>query len=267
MDFHQKGDPMIHIQFEGRNAAQIRAEMLALLGSTALTAAVPPTPLVVDEAAFLGTDRRETFVIPEGHEAVLDVEGRATGETRPVVADDDINKTASEVSGAPTRERGKPSPGHKRRTNAEIAEDDAKDKAEAAYAAAHPEVAFALATADKLGEIAGISTGEERIGPEDDAVTAKQDAADEAAETAKAKAAAGGKLTLDDVRNALGVYVQKFGMEAAQEDGPKVLKLVCGDAITKISAIPDDQAIIAKVVAGIEELTAKNPFKRSPKAA
>lgn len=33
-------------------------------------------------------DTRRTFVIPEGYEAVMDAEGRATGETRPTAAPD-----------------------------------------------------------------------------------------------------------------------------------------------------------------------------------
>jgi hypothetical protein len=38
--------------------------------------------------------------------------------------------------------------------------------------------------------------------------------------------------------------------------------MLFGDSVTKVSAIPDDQESLAKAVAGIEEMTAKNPFKR-----
>ena len=106
-----------------------------------------------------------------------------------------------------------------------------------------------------------ISTGAERIGPANPE-DAAQDAADEAAEAEKVKAAAGGKLTHDDVRSALKGYVTAFGMQAAMEDGPKVITLVVGEGKVKVSDIPDDQDVLAKVIAGIEEMTAKNPFKR-----
>ena len=109
-----------------------------------------------------------------------------------------------------------------------------------------------------------ISTGEERTGPEDTAETVEQDAADEAVESkvdAKAET-----LTHDSIRGALGDYVKKFGMPAAQEDGPKLLAMVLGEkkdkSAWKISEIPDDQAALAKVLAGVVEMTAKNGFKR-----
>lgn len=96
---------------------------------------------------------------------------------------------------APQRERGKPSPGKARRTKEEIAD-------------------VAERTA---GEQAAISTGENRAAPddepEDDAATAEQDAADEAAEVAATRA--DGKLTLDDLRRAAGAYSKKFNMAAA----------------------------------------------------
>ena len=143
-------------------------------------------------------------------------------------------------------ERGASEPAkRKRRTKAEIEADNA---AAATQAQSEPEQP-------------NISTGAERIdpaNPED----AAQDAADEAAEAEKVKAAAGGKLTHDDVRSALKGYVTAFGMQAAMEDGPKVITLVVGEGKVKVSDIPDDQDVLAKVIAGIEEMTAKNPFKR-----
>jgi hypothetical protein len=169
------------------------------------------------------------------------------------------------VQTAKVRERGKPSPGHARRTKAEIAEDDAADKADADRAT--------QGVADRAEEtMAGISTGEDRVDPDnpDDGIVreiadseadAAQDALDEAHETAAAREAGGGAKTLDDVRAALGKYVKAFGMAAAQEDGPRVLSMVCGDDVVKISAVPDDK--IAAVIAGIEEMTTKNPFKRA----
>lgn len=168
---------------------------------------------------------------------------------------DPIVDESGAVDGAadkPQRERGQPAPGRKRRTKEEIAEDEAADKADAEASAVHEEKPQ-------------ISTGEERVGPEDDAETVAQDTADEKAESDAAKAARepDKKLTLDDVRNALGGYVKKFGMAAVQEDGPKVISLVLkDDAKVKVSDIPDDQATIQRVIDGVNEMIAKNPFQR-----
>ena len=145
---------------------------------------------------------------------------------------------------APKRERGKPAPGRARRTKEEIAEDEAADKAEA--------------SAPATGETPLISTGEERIDPIT-AEDAAQDAADEAAEVEATKAP---ELTHDDVRAALQKYLAAYGTPAAMEDGPKVLTMLFGAEVTKVSAVPGDQASLAKAVAGIEEMTTKNPFKR-----
>ena len=145
---------------------------------------------------------------------------------------------------APKRERGKPAPGRARRTKEEIAEDEAADKAEA--------------SAHATEETPLISTGEERIDPIT-AEDAAQDAADEAAEVEATKAP---ELTHDDVRAALQKYLAAYGTPAAMEDGPKVLTMLFGAEVTKVSAVPGDQASLAKTVAGIEEMTTKNPFKR-----
>jgi hypothetical protein len=91
------------------------------------------------------------------------------------------------------RERGKAGPGHRRRTNEQIKSDDE-------YFAAHSQPApLAPGAAEAL-----ISTGEERISPED--------AADEAAETATR---AGDKPTIEDLRAAVGRYTEKFGAKAS----------------------------------------------------
>lgn len=110
-----------------------------------------------------------------------------------------------------------------------------------------------LAAAEKVEEQAQVDT------PEVEA----QDAADEKAEADAVKEASGNKLTLDDVRAALGDYVKKFGMPAAQEDGPKVITLMFGEGKVKVSDIPDDQAALEKAVAGVREMIAKNPYSRA----
>lgn len=117
----------------------------------------------------------------------------------------------------------------------------------------------AKAGAAPAAEQPAISPGENRVGPQDPPEVQEQDAADEAAETAATRKA---DATLDDVRGALGDYVAKFGMAAAQEDGPKVLKLLFGDGVAKISTIPEGADNFARAVAGVREMTEKNPFKR-----
>lgn len=149
---------------------------------------------------------------------------------------------------APKRERGKPSPGRARRTKEEIAEDEAADKADALLAEGR----------EIPDEKPLISTGEERIDPTTEA-DAAQDAADEAAEAEATKPA---ELTHDDVRAALQKYLTAYGTPAAMEDGPKVLSMMFGAEVTKVSAVPNNQAALAKAIAGIEEMLAKNPFAR-----
>lgn len=100
---------------------------------------------------------------------------------------------------APKRERGKPSPGRSRRTKEEIAEDEAADAADAAK---HQAAEEANLTDDVKP---AISTGGERISPEDE-----QDAADEAAETEKT-----GLASIDVLRRLVGDYQKKHGMPAA----------------------------------------------------
>lgn len=151
---------------------------------------------------------------------------------------------------APKRERGKPSEGRARRTKEEIAEDEAADAADAA--------------AKTAGEETGAEVADRQISTSpEDRVDAEQDAADEAAETEAAKVETGNKLTHDDVRNALGAYVKAYGMPAAQEDGPAVITLMFGEGKAKVSDIPDTQEDLAKAVAGIKEMTTKNPYSRA----
>lgn len=123
----------------------------------------------------------------------------------------------------PKRERGKPAPGKQRRTKEEIAEDEAAEKS----------------------EMQAISTGGERVGPEDDEETAAQDKADEQAE-AEAARKPETPLTVDDVKAAVGLYVNKFSMDAAVEDGPALFVSVLGEPpagnpFWKMSILPDDQ--------------------------
>lgn len=81
---------------------------------------------------------------------------------------------------------------------------------------------------------------------------AEQDAEDEEAE---AESVGDTTLTLDDVRGALRKYVDKFGIDAAQEDGPKLLRLVVRGA-KKISDLPDDQKVLGDIIKVVEQAAA-----------
>lgn len=153
----------------------------------------------------------------------------------------------------PARKRGEPSPGKKRRTAAEVAEDEA---AEAAENAARQ----------------NISTGEARVDPEnpeeaaDSEADADQDAADEAAEV-EAHRDPEKPLTIDDVKAAVMAYAEKYGMPAAQSDGPRIFVEALGappkgEEFWKFSILPvDDQEKIQKVISIWQRATTENPFK------
>jgi hypothetical protein len=121
----------------------------------------------------------------------------------------DIVSTRQDAD-APKRERGQPSPGKARRTKAEIAEDEAAD------------------TAGVTEQAQSISSGEERVGPEDDAETQAQDEADEQAEV-EASRDPEEPLTVEDLKSAMSAYVTKFGMPATQEDGVNIFASALGN--------------------------------------
>ena len=132
--------------------------------------------------------------------------------------------TTPQTFGEPaTRVPGQPSPGRKRRTKEEMAEDEA-------YFAARG-IATAPATPESL---AAISTGEERISPEDEA--------DERAEADTTT------LTIDDIREAVGRYTARFGIATAQRNVP----LILGCAIVEV---PDTQEAISEAIAKIDRVT------------
>jgi hypothetical protein len=219
----------------------------------------PPKPSIYDRLYGLSglAGWKTTGVDPasEGETVTADEE-----KTGPSISDivDSSNALAAELVGEtkPTRKRGEPSPGKKRRTAAEIAEDEAAEKAELAG------INDELNQLGLTGKGAISETPEDRQDPNnpdvtDDAETAEADAADEAAETA---AASTGKLTLDDVRNTLSLYVKAYGLAAAQEDGPLIISSVCGEGKVKVSDVADDQ--IADVIAAIKAAGKANTYKR-----
>ena len=157
---------------------------------------------------------------------------------------------AGDTSAAPIRKRGEPSPGKKRRTAAEVAEDEAAEAAETKQ---------------------NISTGEARVDPEnpeadDSEADAAQDAADEAAEV-EAHRDPEKPLTIDDVKAAVMAYAEKYGMPAAQADGPRIFVEALGappkgEEFWKFSILPiDDQEKIRKVISIWQRATTENPFK------
>jgi hypothetical protein len=215
----------IYVNIEGDSPEEVRLALEGLLGSERVTGTSP----------YLS--------MPYGSGEQTAAQGTSTSDVS------DLSDDAGDTQ--PQRERGKPSPGKARRTKEEIAEDEAADKADAERAAAGAE------TGAEVADRQISQSPEDRQDPDN-----PQDAADEKAETEATKAASGKKLTHDDARAALGKYVNRFGMEAALEDGPKVLNLLFGEGVSKVSAIPDDQDSLAKAVAGIEEMLTKNPYDR-----
>ena len=130
----------------------------------------------------------------------------------------------SELSGK--RKPGEASPGHKRRTKAEMAEDEAHFARQVEAQAAANEFADQMEQGEipiepAPGEAELIAEYREQGGFEpDDAIA--QDADDEAAEAA-AERLAGGALTLEDLRREIGSYAKKHGIAKAQANVPAIL--------------------------------------------
>jgi len=134
-------------------------------------------------------------------------------------------------------------------------------------AATADENAEYAAAAERATEYTAKRVAAEPEPVEDSPQVQAADAADEAAESAAIKAE-DPKLTHDDIRQELGAYMRKYGMPAAQEDGPRLFKMIFPDVTpAKISDIPDTQEDLNKVLAGIREMAAKNPYKRAAIAA
>jgi hypothetical protein len=147
------------------------------------------------------------------------------------------------------RFHGEPSEGRKRRTKEEITlDEEAADlledagltvaKFNEALKKAHGDWDAVMADLRAAAESKpAISTGEERVDPAQEDEPEQEEAE---------------PLTHDDVRDALGDYAAKFGMPAAQKNGPKLM------GADKISAIPDDQASLRKAVTAIRNAIAES---------
>lgn len=72
------------------------------------------------------------------------------------------------------------------------------------------------------------------------------------------------KLTVESARSAFQQYVQKFGLEAAKEDGPILLERVYGSgSVLRVKDIPEkDQAKLGRIIAAVEGAILTNEFKR-----
>jgi hypothetical protein len=179
----------------GKGAADYLASALSAIGYERRS----PTLREVASAAHDEGLRVDFGLTKPRTETAVDA---ATLDPEPEVRASVLDEPAVQAAIA-KRERGKPSPGRARRTKEEIAEDEAADRAGHVGA----EVMKTIEAADR----AMISSGEERINPED-AETVAQDAADEAAETA---AAGTGAPTLNDLRKLMGDVQRKHGMATA----------------------------------------------------
>ena len=171
------------------------------------------------------------------------------------------------------RKRGEPGSGHRRRTNAQIAEDEVYFKQRGNAAVATMELGTEatetrapaldpsspksdVGTTQPSSESASesqISSGEARTNPEDDA----QDAADEAAESASRR---GSEATLDDLRKVIGEYQKKFGMAQA---AAKSLEYNGGQPIFEVPS-KDIPMTIARWQAAIEHDKAGEAAKFTP---
>lgn len=201
--------------------------------------------------AAIGFSRGVTLAMPEPRAEQAAAQAVAqVGETAKAVEADvsEVSEKATDEP-APPRERGKPAPGRARRTKAEIEEDEAADAADQAGEARR--LADEGAKQFEEDRKAAISTGDERVSPED-AAAAEQDAADEAADPANAPAA---EATREDVRAAMLAYGNKMGMDRLTVDLLAILKDKFSDGkVTKLSEIPEDAAAFQSV---IDALTAK----------
>lgn len=223
---------MISITIDGADGGEIRHQMAQMLNIVLVdgenagrtVAAAPPTTPTTPTTLYLKPaeeDRREnTIRMTAAEAAAAGIEGSVNGP-------------------APTRERGQPSPGKQRRTKAEIAEDEAAEIAEAAFNAAN-------STAEEQPNIS--TTPEDRVDPANPEEEAA-DAADEAAEAPDSD-----NLTVEHLRQAIGRYVVKFGIAAAQEDAPK---------ITGYKTAPDCPSDkLAEAIKAVETAMVANPYGR-----
>lgn len=227
-----------------------------------------PTP--EDVIAQIATMSANIAQPPQFHapqaESPVDLSGLACHEAAPEPAS--VLEEPEVKAAIAKRERGQPAPGRKRRTKEEIAEDDAADEAERSKDPGLDAAVRSMARPAPKIEPADAPAWEaeqEDLAPAEESEVAAQDAADEKAE---AEAASDGKLTHDDLRQAMGLYVKTYGIAATQEDGTKIFESTLGPAPAgekswKLSLVPDDQGALMKAVHAWSEAVESNPFDRA----
>ena len=235
---------------------------------------------LADAMAAIGYSRGVSLAMPEPRREDTNVAGAVDRHGRPFTADrqemrdglvsavKDAVSNVSDVSEKATdetapevhivRERGKPAPGKARRTKAEIEEDEAADAADQrehvlrnGENVSDEEKAAALKMAEQWEETAdvepkaAISTGEERVSPEDEAAS-EQDAADEAADPANAT---GPEPTRDDVRKVMEAFMARSDYNTLVAAMTEILAAQFpGGKVTKLSDIPEDAAAFKLVI-------------------
>jgi len=247
--------------------SQYLRRAMSVLGYTAQTA-TPAIEAAYRDAAISGMGVTETG--EDG--SVKRVDPAEVYRDAPMTA----TEAAAKAEPLDTRPVGSPSEGKSRRNSAEKTEDDALEALAATKGVSTDQLNGAIAQAGRVeakaaleargdssgaAETLAISTGESRVGPEDDPEAEAADAADEAAETAKT-----GLAPIDELRRAVGAYQKKFGMPAAvalcAEDGI----IGCGAQEVPEEDIPE---MIARVQAamGAAPAEAKTETKEAAKPA
>lgn len=192
-------------------------------------------------------------------------------------AQETASEAAEQAEPLDTRPLGAPAEGNKRRNSTEKADDDRIEALalkkgisfdlmnKAIAEAGRAEAVRQLEAREDADEKPSISTGEERVGPEDSEADARRDAADEAAETE----ANGGLAPVDELRRLVGQYQKKHGMPAAVALCAEGGLIGCGVHEVPEADIP---AVIEKVRAAIDGETSKGteapaePAKQATKA-
>jgi hypothetical protein len=225
-------------------------------GSTTVQFTEKPNLTVVDTGSGTGASLRVAL-------APGNVFNALTGETIQKVSEQPL----ADMDG--DRKRGEAGPGHRRRTNTQIAADEA-------YFAQKTRAEAALREMDKgvhsEAEAHSISSGEERVNPEDaielaaeaaereaarraaDTSGAEQDAADEAAETEQRSSDV---PTLEDLRAEVGKYIEKFGVKASVDNMRAIIG--CRTDQVPTEEIPNAIAKVRLAISGSTVLTPKSP--------
>ena len=208
---------------------QIEAAMAALgFQRRASSQLIPPIPQRVVTVAYTNPESGETVVVepPETgpkQDTGPDVRGVMNVGLEHALADAEAAQKPGIVFyvHASGRKPGEPSPGHKRRTKAEIAEDDAylSSKSSGDDHPLQPENVPVVEGKDfdLTLDIPVFDATAENV------ETIAQDAADEAAEAAEQSQGLEVSWTLEDLRRAVGDYAKKHGLPKAQANTPGII--------------------------------------------